>query len=139
MIKNKIKEVPGLLFVTDSLEFMSAAGRRRMLEQPWMTARAQLDREQELVQAMKAAMYDSGNEKAVNVLRHQLMQLHDIRTTLHSLDTHVLLDEVELFEVKNLAYLCGISRQALADLQLSERFPLPDIQGVFALLDPDGR
>ena len=48
MIKNKIKEVPGLLFVTDSLEFMSAAGRRRMLEQPWMTARAQLDREQEL-------------------------------------------------------------------------------------------
>ena len=138
MIKNKIKEVPGLLFVTDSLEFMSAAGRRRMLEQPWMTARAQLDREQELVQALKAAMYDSGNEKAVNVLRHQLMQLHDIRTTLHSLDTHVLLDEVELFEVKNLAYLCGISRQALADLQLSERFPLPDIQGVFALLDPDG-
>ena len=94
MIKNKIKEVPGLLFVTDSMEFMSAAGRRRMLEQPWMTARAQLDREQELVQAMKAAMYDSGNEKAVNVLRHQLMQLHDIRTTLHSLDTHVLLDEV---------------------------------------------
>lgn len=138
MIKNKIKEVPGLLFVTDSMEFMSAAGRRRMLEQPWMTARAQLDREQELVQAMKAAMYDSGNEKAVNVLRHQLMQLHDIRTTLHSLDTHVLLDEVELFEVKNLAYLCGISRQALVDLQLSERFPLPDIQGVFALLDPDG-
>ena len=61
MIKNKIKEVPGLLFVTDSLEFMSAAGRRRMLEQPWMTARAQLDREQELVQAMKAAMYDSGS------------------------------------------------------------------------------
>lgn len=137
MIKNKIKEVPGLLFVTDSMEFMSSAGRRRMLEQSWMTNPVLLAREQELVQAMKAVMANPCNNKPINVLRHQLMQLHDIRTTLHSLSTHVSLDEVELFEIKNLAYLCNISRQSLIELQMLHLFPLPDIQSVFSILDPD--
>lgn len=138
MIKNKIKDVPGLLFVTDSLEFMSTAGRRRMLDQPWLTALPDLDKEQENVQVMKDAMGNQENNKPVNVLRHQLMQLHDIKGTLQSLSTHVVLDEVELFEIKNLAYLCNISRQSLADMQLADYFPLPDIQEVFHLLDPDG-
>lgn len=138
MIKNKIKDVPGLLFVTDSLEFMSTAGRRRMLDQPWLTALPDLDKEQENVQVMKDAMGNQDNNKPVNVLRHQLMQLHDIKGTLQSLSTHVVLDEVELFEIKNLAYLCNISRQSLADMQLADYFPLPDIQEVFHLLDPDG-
>lgn len=138
MIKNKIKDVPGLLFVTDSLEFMSTAGRRRMLDQPWLTALPDLDKEQENVQVMKDAMGNQDNNKPVNVLRHQLMQLHDIKGTLQSLSTHVVLDEVELFEIKNLAYLCNISRQSLADMQLADHFPLPDIQEVFHLLDPDG-
>lgn len=138
MIKNKIKDVPGLLFVTDSLEFMSTAGRRRMLDQPWLTALPDLDKEQENVQVMKDAMGNQDNNKPVNVLRHQLMQLHDIKGTLQSLSTHVVLDEVELFEIKNLAYLCNISRQSLADMQLADHFPLPDIQEAFHLLDPDG-
>lgn len=137
MIKNKIKEVPSLLFVTDSMEFMSSAGRRRMLEQPWITDLAALDREQENVQSMQSALYCHDNERPANVLRHQLMQLHDIRGTLQNLSTHVVLDEVELFEIKNLSYLCNISRQALSDLRLDERFPLPDLQEVFSLLDPD--
>ena len=104
MLKDKIKEVPGLLFVTDSMEFMSSAGRRRMLEQPWMVNRASLDREQLAVHTMMSTLLDKNSTQPVNVLRHQLMQLHDIRTTLHSLDSHTLLDEVELFEIKNLAY-----------------------------------
>ena len=137
MIKDKIKEVPGLLFVTDSMEFMSSAGRRRMLEQPWMKEVEELLREQKHVDAIRAAMTNPENAKAVNVLRHQLMQLHDIRTTLHSLHTHVLLDEVELFELKNLAYLCNISRTALSDMALEHLFTLPDIRPVFSILDPD--
>lgn len=138
MIKDKIKEVPGLLFVADNLEFMSSAGRRRMLEQPWITDMATLKSEQFHVQAMRDAMANTENRQPVNVLRHQLMQLHDIQTTIHNLQIHILLDEVELFEIKNLAYLCSISRSVLAGLGLSLLFPLPDLQAVFSILDPDG-
>ena len=137
MLKDKIKEVPGLLFVTDSMEFMSSAGRRRMLEQPWMVNRASLDREQLAVHTMMSTLLDKNSTQPVNVLRHQLMQLHDIRTTLHSLDSHTLLDEVELFEIKNLAYLCNISRRALDETGLSDTFPLPDLKEPFSILDPD--
>lgn len=137
MFKDKIKEVPGLMFVADSMEFMSSAGRRRMLEQQWLTNYDDLYREQALVKAIELAMLDSENSKDVNILRHQLMQLHDIRSTLISLKNHVILDEVELFEIKNLAYLCNNSRQALANMLLSEKFPIPDISAVFQLLDPD--
>ena len=137
MLKDKIKEVPGLLFVTDSMEFMSSAGRRRMLEQPWMVNRASLDREQLAVHTMMSTLLDKSSTQPVNVLRHQLMQLHDIRTTLHSLDSHTLLDEVELFEIKNLAYLCNISRRALDETGLSDTFPLPDLKEPFSILDPD--
>lgn len=137
MLKDKTKEVPGLLFITDSMEFMSSAGRRRMLEQPWLTQSESLVREQQAVCIMQSAISCTDNERQINILRHQLMQLHDIRTTLHNLDTHVLLDEVELFEIKNLAYLCNISRQALSELKLQETYPLPYLQEVFAILDPD--
>ena len=137
MLKDKIKEVPGLLFVTDSMEFMSSAGRRRMLEQPWLNDAESLAHEQQAVQTMQSAISNADYGKQVNTLRHQLMQLHDIKTTLHSLDSHTLLDEVELFEVKNLSYLCNVSRQALTEMNLLEAFPLPGLQEVFSLLDPD--
>ncbi len=136
-LKNKIKEVPGLQFVADSMELMSSAGRRRMLEQPFMTDPVAIAREQQAVQSVRALLSDSGSQQALNVLRHQLMQLHDLGGTLQSLRSHILLSEVELFEIKNLAYLVGHARNALAQLALAGIFPLPDLAGVFNLLDPD--
>lgn len=138
MLKNKIREVPGLQYVVDSLELMSSAGRRRMLEQPWMTCPSDLDREQQAVSLMREALGSPSLVRPVNQLRHVLMQLHDLHTTLSGLGNHALLDEVELFEVKNLAYLCGSGRQALTELNLHRTFALPDLRQVFDLLDPDG-
>ena len=34
LLQNKTKEVPALLYVAENMELMSAAGRRRMYEQP---------------------------------------------------------------------------------------------------------
>ena len=137
MWKDKIKEVPGLMFVTDSMEFMSSAGRRRMLEQPWLNDTDSLSHEQHAVRTLQSAISNAEYDRQVNTLRHQLMQLHDIKTTLQSLESHTLLDEVELFEVKNLAHLCNVSRQVLIEMKLLETFPLPGLQEVFSILDPD--
>ena len=60
-----------------------------------------------------------------------LMQLHDLHTTIQSLQSHILLDEVELFELKNLSYIANIARQALEQLNLLTLFPVPDVQEVF--------
>ena len=137
ILQDKIKEVPGLAFVTEEMELMSSAGRRRMLEQPLLTSPIDLEAEQQVVATLRRLMSDAQYAHQLTVLRHQLMQLHDIHTTLGHLHSHFMLDEVELFEIKNLAFLCGNSRKALADMQADYLFQLPDLTEVFALLDPD--
>lgn len=137
IMQNKIKEVPGLLFVAENMELMSSAGRRRMLEQTFLTDSRALQREQDAVAAMRRCLDDGSCAASVNLLRHQLMQLHDLHTTLASLQSHFLLSEVDLFEIKNLAFLSGKARTAVSDLRLEAWFPLPDLQAVFDLLDPD--
>ena len=136
-IQDKIKEVPGLAFVIDSMELMSSAGRRRMLEQPFLTIIDELEREQTTVSTLRQRIQTAAYTQPLTVLRHQLMQLHDIHTSLNSLRSHIVLSEVELFEIKNLAFLCGHSRKALAELQADTLFELPDLTKVFQLLDPD--
>jgi len=135
--QTKTKEVPGLLYIADSMEFMSAIGRRRMMEQSFLTNAQELNTEQEATQLMQEALRSEGNGLAVDKLRHQLMQLHDLRTTLLSLHNHIVINEVELFEIKNFAHICGYARQALSEMNLDQQFPLPDLKEVFALLDPD--
>lgn len=137
MMQHRIKEIPGLQFVADSMEFMSGIGRRRMMEQPFLTQTEQLLAEQNYVEAMRQALSRKANTSALTTLRHQLMQLHDIRTTLHSLQSHFLLSEVELFEIKSLSYHAKHAAEALRQMDLSSLFPLPDLTRVFSLLDPD--
>lgn len=136
-MQNKTKEVPALLYVAESMELMSAAGRRRMLEQPLLTDPSKLNREQQIVALLQERWADSSMIKPVTLLRHQLMQLHDLHTTLKSLAAHTVLEEVELFEIKNLAYISGHARKALAELGMDNLIPIPDLQPVFDLLDPD--
>jgi len=136
--QHKIKEVPGLLYVAENMEFMSSAGRRRMMEQPFLTDAAAIDASQEDVQSFRAVLDNNDHALALNKLRHQLMQLHDLQNSIASLRSHVVLEEVELFEFKVFAHLCDYAREALEALGLAAHFPLPDLQGVFRLLDPDG-
>lgn len=137
IMQNKTKEVPALLFVAESMELMSAAGRRRMLEQPLLTDTSLLRKEQETVALLQQRWKDSSMIKPITLLRHQLMQLHDLHTTLKSLSAHTVLEEVELFEIKNLAYISGHARSALAEMQLDDLIPIPNLQPVFDILDPD--
>ena len=136
-MQNKTKEVPALLYVAESMELMSAAGRRRMLEQPLLTDPSKLNREQQIVALLQERWADSSMIKPITLLRHQLMQLHDLHTTLKCLAAHTVLEEVELFEIKNLAYISGHARKALVELGMDNLIPIPDLQPVFDLLDPD--
>lgn len=137
IMQDKIKEVPELMFVVENMELMSATGRRSMLDQPFMTSVQDLNREQEAVSTLRLLLDQPAQKHSLTLLRHQLMQLHDIHSTLKSLQSHNILSEVELFEIKNLAFLSAHSRKALNEMQVDNLFVLPDLTDVFALLDPD--
>jgi hypothetical protein len=136
-IKELIKQDAGFQYATESMEFMSAAGRRKMLNTPFCTDADTLQAEWRRLRRAIQATEEYKFKKPYIDLRHCLMQLHDLQGTLASLANHTPLNEVELFEIKNLAHLNRISQGAISDLGLADVLPLPDTSAVFALLDPD--
>lgn len=136
-IKDLIKKDPGFLYVIDNMELMSSAGRLLMLNSPFMTDATALAAEWDRLARAVKTISNTDTTHSYNDLRHCLMQLHDLQGTLMSLLSHTTLNEVELFELKNLAHLCNKARTALAELTLSDMLPLPDLTEVFSLLDPD--
>lgn len=136
-IKELIKQDAGFQYVLDNMEFMSSAGRRKMLNADFLTDADRLQDEWArldlAIQAVKTFKY----KKPYIELRHCLMQLHDLQGTLANLGNHTTLNEVELFEIKNLAQLTQIATTAIAGLGLEHILPLPSTTEVFSLLDPD--
>lgn len=136
-IKELIKNDVGFQYVVDNLELMSAAGRRKALNSEFSADADLLRTEWQRLAKAIAATLEYKYKKPYIDLRHCLMQLHDLQGTLTSLANHTPLNEVELFEIKNLALLCQTSRGAIAGLGLADELPLPETAEVFALLDPD--
>lgn len=136
-IRDLIKRDAGFQYVADSIECMSAAGRRVLLDTNFTTQPDLLEEEWQRLQHTIDATQMQPKPHAYIDLRHCFMQLHDLQGTLSALASHTVLNEVELFEIKNLAYLTGKAATALAELGLTEVLPLPDLDEVFAMLDPD--
>lgn len=136
-IRDLVKEDPGLQYVAESMELMSTAGRRAMLDTDYLVDAAALEREWDRLDQAIAATQNGATKRQYNDLRHCLMQLHDLQGTLASLASHTTLNEVELFEIKNLAMLTGKAADAIATLGLADSLPLPDLGAVSHLLDPD--
>lgn len=137
ILKEKYKENPGFQYVIDSLELMSSVGRRFLLSQPFMTNPHDIEKHYDLIALFIERLRTPAYKVAIADLRHQLMRLHDLQGTLLNLQKHIVVDEIELFEIKSFAYLCHATRQDLATLGFTATMPLPDTQNIFDLLDPD--
>ena len=118
-IKELIKQDAGFQYVIDSMEFMSSAGRRAMLNSEFSTDADALEGEWNRLQATIDAMQNADTKRSYTDLRHCLMQLHDLQGTLASLGSHTTLNEVELFEIKNLSHISTAAAKAIAELGLS--------------------
>lgn len=136
-IKELIKQDAGFQYIIDSMEFMSSAGRRRMLNTEFCNDPDLLRAEWHRLDCAIHATLEYKYKKPYIDLRHCLMCLHDLQGTLASLANHTPLNEVELFEIKTLAQQSQIAAGAIAGLGLAELLPLPDTTEVFSLLDPD--
>lgn len=136
-IKDLIKHDASFQYIVDSMEFMSSTGRRMMLDTEFSTDAAWLESEWQRIDRAISAVKEFKYKKPYIDLRHCLMQLHDLHGTLTSLASHTPLNEVELFEIKNLAQLSRTASGAINGLGLEDMLPLPSTCEVFDLLDPD--
>ena len=136
-IKELIKNDAGFQYIIDSMDFMSASGRRRMLDAPFCNDATELESEWDHLEEAIRATNDIPNRRYYIDLRHCLMCLHDLTGTFTSLANHTPLNEVELFEIKNLCHLSRSAATAIEGLSLTTTLPLPDTTDVFTILDPD--
>ena len=118
----------GIRFIYDNLQLNSSCARKMLLESQMMTAKREID-----------IYYSKLNQlfnKNLTPLANKLMCLKDIETTIKRVAAGIVLDDIELFEIK---YLAMISRDVLALMkeQKITAVNLPDLSDVVAILDPD--
>lgn len=137
LLRDKIKDEPGFQYVVDNLQIMSSAARRQLLDTPWQTDGASIEREYDNIARVADLLRDPEAQRPMAVIRHKLMELHDIATTLGNLIHHMRMTEVELFEIKQLSLLCIEADKAARQLHIESMLAIPSLQLVFDLLDPD--
>lgn len=137
-LKSVIDSPCGIRFMIDTLPLHSGFGRKRLLERPMMTGAGEIRAEYGRVEAVyRTFVQDASRAPLRRRLGARLMTLRDISGTVARLRGGSVLDEVELFEVKNLSLLAGQVRDLLSQAEFTGA-GVPDTDAVLVLLDPEG-
>lgn len=137
LLRDKLQSDPGFQYIIDALNLISAAGRRALLDFPFLTTPEAVNAELDNLETVIGVVSVTENLHTVSEIKHHLMCLHDSQGTVANLAQHSVINEVELFEVKNIAYTAAAVSRSAEPLGLKEIFSLPDLSDVFSLLDPD--
>ena len=137
LLRDKLQSDPGFQYIIDALNLISAAGRRALLDFPFLISHEDVNAELDNLETVIDVISVTENLHTVSEIKHHLMCLHDSQGTVANLSQHSVINEVELFEVKNIAYTAAAVSRSAEPLGLKEIFSLPDLSDVFSLLDPD--
>lgn len=144
LLKSVIDNPCGLRYMFEALQLQSSCGRDALLNAPMMTTAKELT-------AYYSKLYEVYNTLYINelqeigekssllaMLKHKLMCLRDITGTLKRLEAEVVLDDIDLFEIKYLALMGEAVGEIVKKLGL-KGIEIPDLEDVIKILDPDGQ
>lgn len=120
--------------MAETLELQSGAARRWLLEGEIMTSEEEIRAAYEKLADFHAAF---GDDRKLRRLRDALAPLKDISGTIARLSGGATLDDVALFEVKELCLLASAVAEALAEAGVG-KVEVPDLSEALSLLDPEG-
>ena len=135
-LKQHINENRGLRFIYEKLEICSAAGRKRLLAQKFITRDFDLQMELDTLEFFTKFVSNRENAKCIVTIQHRLYCLNDIHQTIHNLRSAQVLDDIELYEIKN---FCMVSQDICKTLEASgvDILPFHDLSNVVEILDPE--
>lgn len=137
-LKDIINQPCGIKFVIDNLDLHSGYTRRMLLESELMTDGAAIERQYSVIKRFFDVITDNENKLSINTLQHKLCNLKEIKSTINNLRNHIVLNDIELFEIKHLALLSYDVQQIIKQLHLEQCTDVPDLSEVVNILDPDG-
>ena len=133
-LREALAKIAGFRYMIDHLEIHSGLGRSSLLDRVWLEDAKQIKAELERVEKMVRVVRDSRNQVVLERLKVKLSQVKDIRGTVKRLKEPVVLDDLELFELKNLAFVAEDIREIIKDYPVVD---IPCLGNLVDLLDPE--
>lgn len=137
-LRDAVKEVPGMRYVSDNWPVHSGPGQRALGEVTMLQARDTLNEEYDAVEITLSTFYTHDGESQRELLEARLCQIQDVQGSLNYLEGGAVRDDIELFEIKSFAIRAMELRVQIEALGY-ECVKLPDLDGAIALLDPQGK
>jgi hypothetical protein len=133
MFREVVAHIKGLQFLLDDLDLRSSMGRRYLLDSKMMRCEKEIAAELNLLD--RTLEIGRLNPDLIAKIQNKVAHLRDIRGSVKNLIGNLVLDDVELFEIKLFALLA----QEITELQKQENqlvLEIPDLKQVIRLLDP---
>ena len=128
----------GLRFMIDNLCTHSSYSRKIMLESSMMYDKNSIEKSYAVMKEFYEVVKNDENKNIVQSLQFKLCNLKDINHTISRLATSVVIDDIELYEVKSLALLSADVKNILEKISLDKIIKIPNLDEVVKILDPDG-
>ncbi len=128
----------GLRFMLDNLCTHSGYSRKKLLESSMMHDKTSIEKIYALMKEFYHIVENEENKITIQTLQHKLCKLKDINNTISRLGASTVIDDIELYEVKNLALLAADVKNILEKLNLINTIEIPTLEDVVRILDPDG-
>ena len=128
-----ISEIKGLQYLAENLDLQSPMGKRFLLDSEMLCNETNLNIEYDLID--KVIQSIESDEKTITDIQSKLSHLRDIVGTIANLDANLVLDDVELFEIKSFAFHCHGILNLQKELK-HELIQLPNLSALVDLLDP---
>ncbi|BAX80591.1 lysine 5,6-aminomutase reactivase ATPase KamC [Labilibaculum antarcticum] len=123
----------GLQFLMEDLDLRSPMGRRYLLDSKLMCCEKEISAELNFIDQLEQAL--ELNSDLISKIQSKLSHLRDIRGSVNNLIGNLVLDDVELFEIKLFALLA----QEIVELQKEGKqsfLEISDLSQLIRLLDP---
>lgn len=136
-LRDAIKFIPGLETVVQKCSTCTSDGLRLLMDQEFVTDRKVIEHRFDRLGRAREMMVQPEYAAALRDVQHQLMQLRGCRNTLERLDRGEMLDEIEFFELKNVALRGSNVARMLQGTPLESLVCIPDLSRALSILDPE--
>lgn len=133
-LRNAIKVNPAMAYILNKIKVISPAGKKALLNSPWLTDKQALEEEYSVTDSIITA--DTCNHGLIENICRQLMSVRDISGSIFSLETDTCLDDISLFEIKNLALVSREVNRLMSDGNI-KFITIPNLNDIVELLDPE--
>ena len=137
-LKSAVTKISGLRHVVERLDLKSGLARRMLLSSPFLTKMEEIEYHLNLINQTKQAVEQGKNKSTFDRIAIKLDQLRDIAGTLKNLKQRVILNDIELYEIKTFALLAEEIKELVQPFPFLDGL-LPQLQEVLQIIDPEGQ